>query len=281
MYFDSISTLSLYISNQREAIQLFKTIDKGTAQGRRVTSNCPHSGFRSKELILEVGSAYLSKKLRGKTEKEVISRQRLQYVTTSNKAKGPRLEPKLCLTKGVHKSNSSYKLNSSQKRSKLHANSVKALQDCLKDIKPVKGLKDNQVEIKGLRYALVFEMLRTTLLIWLVIVQIGTAKARYVKKQLDRKVIREQDKDYNKGIKFIDITTSFTNNIINFTGFTDSKELVQTLQASVKDPISVINSQKHFIDYSADLLYTTFLHLSINILLITLSTITTLSSSNS
>jgi hypothetical protein len=40
----------------------------------------------------------------------------------------------------------------------------------------------------------------------------------------------------------MDITTSFTDNITDFTGFTDSKELVQTLQASVKDPIGVTDS---------------------------------------
>jgi len=143
MHFDSTFTLSLYISNQREAIWLFETMDKGTAQGRKVASNCPHSGFRDKELILEVGSAYLSEKLRGKAKKEAISRQRLQHVATSDETKGPRLKPKLCLTKGVHKSDSGYKLNSSWKRSKLHANNVKALQDRPKDIKLVKGLKDN------------------------------------------------------------------------------------------------------------------------------------------
>jgi hypothetical protein len=98
------------------------------------------------------------------------------------------------------------------------------------------------VEIRGLRYALVFKMLRTTLLIWLVIVWTDTARAGYVKKWLDRKVIKEQDKDYNKGIKFTDITTSFTNDITDFTGFTNSKELVQTLQASIKDPTGVTNS---------------------------------------
>jgi len=137
------------------------------------------------------------------------------------------------------------------------------------------------VEIRGLGYTLVFKMLRTTLLIWLVIVQTSAARARYVEKWLDRKVIREQDRDYNKGIKFTDITTSFTDNITDFTGFTDSKEPVQTLQASVKDPTSVTDSQKHFIDYSADLLYTTFLHLSVSVSLITLFTVVTPSSSDS
>jgi len=113
VHFDSTSTLSLHIGEKKEAIWLFETMDKGTAQGKKVTSNYPHSGFRGKELILEVGSAYLSEKLRGKAEKEAISKQRLQYVATNDKAKGPRLELKLCPTKGVHKSNSSYRLNSS------------------------------------------------------------------------------------------------------------------------------------------------------------------------
>jgi len=122
---------------------LLKTIDKGTAQGRRVASNYPHDGFGSKELILEVGSAYLSKKLRGEAKKEAIKGQRLQHVTTDDKDKGLRLEPKLCPTKGVHKSNSSYGLNSSWKRSKLHANKVKTLRNRLESIKLVKGLKDN------------------------------------------------------------------------------------------------------------------------------------------
>jgi len=94
-------------------------------------------------LILEVGGAYLSEKLRGKAEKEAIKGRRLQHVATNNEDKGPRLEPKLCPTKGAHKSDSSYGPNSSRKRSKLHANSVEAPQDCPKDIEPVKGLKDD------------------------------------------------------------------------------------------------------------------------------------------
>jgi hypothetical protein len=143
VHFDGTSTLSLHIGDQREAIWLFETMDKGTAQGRRVASDCPHGGFRGKELILEVGGAYLSEKLRGKAEKEAISGQRLQHVATSDEAKGPRLEPKLCPTKGVHKSDSSYGPNSSRKRSKLHANSVEALRDRPKDIEPVKELKDD------------------------------------------------------------------------------------------------------------------------------------------
>jgi len=106
---------------------LLKTIDKGTAQGKKVTSNYPHDSFRSKGLILEVGSAYLSKKLRGKAEKEAIKGQRLQHVATNDEDKGPRLEPKLRPTKGAHKSDSSCGPNSSWKRSKLHANSVKTL----------------------------------------------------------------------------------------------------------------------------------------------------------
>jgi hypothetical protein len=122
---------------------LLKTIDKGTAQGRKVTSNYPHDSFRSKGLILEVGGTYLSEKLRGKAEKEVIKGQRLQHVATNDKDKGPRLKPKLCPTKGAHKSNSSYRPNSSWKKSKLHANNVKAPQDCPKDIKLVKRLKDD------------------------------------------------------------------------------------------------------------------------------------------
>jgi hypothetical protein len=118
-------------------------MDKGTAQGRKVASNYPHNGFGSKGLILEVGSAYLSEKLRGKAKKEAIKGQRLQHVATNDKDKGPRLEPKLRLTKGAHKFDSSCGPNLSWKRSKLHANSVKALQDCPKDIEPVKGLKDD------------------------------------------------------------------------------------------------------------------------------------------
>jgi hypothetical protein len=122
---------------------LLKAINKGTAQGRKVTSNYPHNSFKSKGLILEVGSTYLSKKLRGKAKKEAIKGQRLQHIVTNNKDKRLRLEPKLCPTKGVHKSDSNYKLNSSQKKSKLHVNSVKVLQDHLESIKPVKELKAN------------------------------------------------------------------------------------------------------------------------------------------
>jgi hypothetical protein len=118
-------------------------MNKGTAQGKKVASNYPHDGFRSKGLILKVGGAYLSEKLRGKAEKEAIKGQRLQHVATNDKDKGPRLELKLRPTKGAHKSDSSCRPNSSWKRSKLHANSVEALRDCPKDIEPVKGLKDD------------------------------------------------------------------------------------------------------------------------------------------
>jgi len=118
-------------------------MDKGTAQGRKVASNYPHDSFRSKGLILEVGGAYLSEKLRGKAEKEAIKGQRLQHVATDDKDKGPRLEPKLRPTKGAHKSDSGCGPNSSRKRSKLHADSVEAPRDRPKDIEPVKGLKDD------------------------------------------------------------------------------------------------------------------------------------------
>jgi hypothetical protein len=50
---------------------LLKAINKGTAQGRRVTSNYPHNGFRDKGSILEVGSACLSEKFRSKAERKV------------------------------------------------------------------------------------------------------------------------------------------------------------------------------------------------------------------
>jgi len=129
-----------------------------------------------------VGGAYLFEKLRGKAEKEV-GEQRLQQVATNNNGKGPRLEPRLELrlhpTKRVC---SSYRPNSSQKRSKLDASSVRTLRDCPESIRPVRGLKDDFQEIGGLRYALIFETLRTTLLILLVIVRVGAVRAGYIKR---------------------------------------------------------------------------------------------------
>jgi len=93
-----------------------------------------------------VGGAYLFEKLRGKAEKEVGGR-RLRQVAANNDGEGLRLELRLELrlrpTKGVCKSNSGYGPNSSWKRSKLDAGSVRMLWDCLESIGPVRGLKDD------------------------------------------------------------------------------------------------------------------------------------------
>jgi len=126
-----------------------------------------------------VGGAYLFEKLRGRAEKEVIGGRRLRQVATNNNSEGPRLEPRLeprlRPTKGVRP-------NSSQKRSKLDAGSVRTLRDCPESIRPVRGLKDDFQEIGGLRYTLIFKTLRTTLLILLVIVRVGAVGAGYIKR---------------------------------------------------------------------------------------------------
>jgi len=87
----------------------------------------------------EVGGAYLFEKSRGKAEKEVGGR-RLRQVATDDDGEGPRLEPRLeprlRPTKGVRP-------NSSRKRSKLDAGSVRTLRGCLEGIGPVRGLKDD------------------------------------------------------------------------------------------------------------------------------------------
>ena len=64
----------------------------------------------------------------------------------------------------------------------MDAGSVGTLQDCLEGIGPVRGLKDDFQEIGSLRYTLIFETLRTTLLILLAIVRVGAAGAGYVEK---------------------------------------------------------------------------------------------------
>jgi len=159
----------------------------------------------------------------------------------------------------------------------LDAGSVKTLQDCLEGIGPVGGLKDDFQEIGGLGYALIFKTLRTTLLILLAIVRVGALGAGYIERWLDDKAIGERNRDYYKDAGRAD-QDSFTNDI---TGFTDRKEPVRThkgLQASVKDST---NDQTHLMDYSTDLLYTTFPHPSVSVLLVTLSTATTPSSSSS
>jgi len=138
----------------------------------------------------EVGGAYLFEKSRGKAEKEVMGGRRLRQVATDDDGEGPRLEPRLELrlrpTKGVC---SGYGPNSSWKRSKLDAGSVGTLRDCPESIGPVRGLKDDFQEIGSLGYALIFETLRTTLLILLAIVRVGAVGAGYVEKWLDDKVI--------------------------------------------------------------------------------------------
>jgi len=89
----------------------------------------------------------------------------------------------------VCKSNSGYGPNSSRKRSKLDAGSVRTLRDCLEGIGLVGGLKDDFQEIGGLRYALIFKTLRTTLLILLAIVRVGAVGAGYIEKWLDDEAI--------------------------------------------------------------------------------------------
>jgi len=130
----------------------------------------------------EVGGAYLFEKSRGKAEKEVMGGRRLRQVATDDDGEGLRLEPRLRPTKGVRP-------NSSRKRSKLDAGSVGTLRDCPESIGPVRGLKDDFQEIGSLGYALIFETLRTTLLILLVIVRVGAAGAGYVEKWLDDEAI--------------------------------------------------------------------------------------------
>jgi len=95
VHFDSTSTLALHIGDQREAeIWLLKAMDKGTAQGRRVASNCPHNGFGGKGSILKVSGAYLPKKQKGEIREITEKGRRLRPTTSDGKGK----EPKLHLT---------------------------------------------------------------------------------------------------------------------------------------------------------------------------------------
>ena len=71
----------------------------------------------------------------------------------------------------------------------MDAGSVGTLRGCPEGIGPVRGLKDDFQEIGSLGYALIFETLRTTLLILLVIVRVGAAGAGYVEKWLDDEAI--------------------------------------------------------------------------------------------
>jgi len=124
-----------------------------------------------------------------------VGGRRLRQVATNDDGEEPRLEPRLRPTKGVC---SGYRPNSSQKRSKLDAGSVRTLRDCLEGIGPVGGLKDDFQEIGGLGYALIFETLRTTLLILLAIVRVGALGAGYVERWLDDEAIGEWNRDYYK-----------------------------------------------------------------------------------
>jgi hypothetical protein len=143
-------------------------MDKGTAQGRKVASNYPHDGFRSKGSILEVGSACLSKKFRGQScafADDDNGKRRLQCATSDNK---PKLHP-----------TGSYTPNSSRKRKALRTDNVRASEDHL-DIRLVRNSKHNWREIWDLGHTLAFETLRTTLLILLVVVRLGAAWAEHV-----------------------------------------------------------------------------------------------------
>jgi len=80
----------------------------------------------------------------------------------------------------------------------LDASSVETLQDCLEGIGLVGGFKDDFQEIGGLGYALIFETLRTTLLILLAIVRVGALGAGYVERWLDDEAIGEWNRDYYK-----------------------------------------------------------------------------------
>jgi hypothetical protein len=92
--------------------------------------------------------------------------------TTSNRKEK---DPKLHLTNKSLWEPVSYVPNSSQKRRILCMSDVKALQDYLEGIKLVGNLKDEWKEIGSLGHALAIKTLRTTLLILLMIVQLGAA----------------------------------------------------------------------------------------------------------
>jgi hypothetical protein len=66
-----------------------------------------------------VGSAYLPENQRGKTRRVVVGHQKLQHGVADDK----KTNLKLHLT-------NNYALNSSQKRTVLHTDNVKTLQDC-------------------------------------------------------------------------------------------------------------------------------------------------------
>ena len=142
----------------------------------------------------EVGGACLFEKLRGKARSGVASNDgevpKLQRTASDDEQGKPRLPP----TKGVQESGDGYAPNSSRKRRALRTDSVEALQDYPEGIEPVRSLRDDWREIRGLGYALIFETLKTALLILVVLVRLGAAGARNVERWLGEEVLLEGHK---------------------------------------------------------------------------------------
>jgi hypothetical protein len=161
----------------------------------------------------KVGSAYLPEKQRGKSERVAVRHRKLQSGVADNDKTEPKLRP-----------TDNYAPNSSWKRRALRTDNVETLQDCQncqdcpEAIKLVRNSKDDWTEIGTLGYALALETLRTTLLILLVIVQLGAAWARHLETWLDAEGLRNKVRQRHKS-RAGDSTTDLTVN-----SRTDSKD---------------------------------------------------------
>ena len=95
-------------------------------------------------------------------------------------------------------------------------------------MRQVKGLTNNQNEIYGLSYNLLFKALRLVLIFSLTIVQISIAFTKSVSKQFDKGMLRALDLGYKEGRKSIISNkrdfTSLANKSISCTKLTDAQK---------------------------------------------------------
>ena len=142
-----------------------------------------------------------------------------------------------------------YTPNSSRKRRVLRTSSVGALRDCSEDIELVGNSKDEWKEIEGLKHALAVETLRTTLLIFLVIVRLGAAWAKHVEEWLGMRGLQKGASQWHKwrdGKR----TDSKEDNASE-KHFTDGP-------TDFADRTKLTDVRKRLMSDSEDLLYTTF-----------------------
>jgi hypothetical protein len=155
--------------------------------------------------VLEVGGAYLFETPRSGVRKiprlPDATNDNAQYNDGTYYTDDAHCKPKEDDNGAHYTGDARYEPNTSQRRG-LHsqqrqprASNATTVQSYVESVRSVGEPKNDWREIWGLSHALIFELLRTTLLILLVIVRLGTAGARHVKRWVDEEVQRRRNRE--------------------------------------------------------------------------------------